>query len=108
MKRISFSKIVLVFLVVGLLGITMAGCITIPTIPTTGTVYLVVSGTYYYNLKMDGTTYFSNKTPGTYTITDVPIGNHFFEAVDIDGSFWGYDSENKYVSSGSNYVYLYP
>ncbi|MDO9555774.1 MAG: hypothetical protein Q7J40_04250, partial [Atribacterota bacterium] len=34
--------------------------------PTTGTVYIVLSGNEKYNLKMDGWTYFSNKPAATY------------------------------------------
>lgn len=75
---------------------------------TTGTVYLVVSGNWEYDLKMDGTTYFYDKSEGTYTIPDVEVGNHTFEAIDTMGASWGYDSDTKYINTGSNYVYLYP
>jgi hypothetical protein len=78
------------------------------SIPTTGTVYIVLSGDEKYNLKMDGITYFSNRPAATYTLINVPVGNHTFEAIDIWGSSWGYDSETKYISAGSNYVYLSP
>jgi hypothetical protein len=39
---------------------------------------------------------------------NVPIGNHFFEAIDIDGAWWGYHGQNQYITAGINYVYLYP
>src|SRR5665648_387084 len=117
MKRIFFTKAVLVILTIAVLGFGLAGCVTIspttppiepPFEPTTGTIQLVVSGTYTYDLTMDGITRFSNKQPGTYTITNVPTGNHTFEAIDVCGSDVGYDSEIKYISAGSNYVYLSP
>ncbi|MBN2395963.1 MAG: hypothetical protein JXC36_05830 [Candidatus Atribacteria bacterium] len=59
-------------------------------------------------MKMDGTTYFFSKPSATYTLTNVPIGNHTFEAIDTWGSEWGYDSETTYTTAGSNYIYLYP
>jgi len=78
MKRIFFTKIVLVILTIAVLGFGLVGCtITSPPIgTTTGTVNLVISGTYTYDLTMDGVTRFSNKQPGTYTITNVPTGIH--------------------------------
>ena len=112
MKRIFFNKAVLIILAIAVLGFGLAGCITLaptpPFEPTTGTVQLVVSGTYTYDLTMDGVTRFSNKQPGTYTITNVPIGNHSFEAIDVRGTSYGYDSVTQYISAGTNYVYLEP
>ena len=110
MKRISFTKVVLLVLTITILGFGLTGCngnLGL-SISTTGTVKLVVSGTYYYDLIMDGVTQFSNKQPGTYTITNVPIGNRTFEAVDVGGSSYGYDIVTQYISTGENYVYLTP
>jgi len=101
----------LVILTIAVLGLGLVGCtITSPPIgPTTGTVYLVLSGDYSYNLKMDSWTYFYSKPAAIYTLTNVSVGNHTFEAIDDTwGSEWGYDSETKYISAGSNYVYLSP
>ena len=75
---------------------------------TTGTVYVVLSGNWEYDIKMDGTTEFTNVSSGTYTIANVSIGNHTFEAIDTMGASFGYDSKTKYISSGSNYVNLSP
>ena len=116
MKRIFFTKVVLVILAIAVLGFGLTGCITLaptppiepPFEPTTGTVQLVVSGTYTYDLTMDGITRFYNKQPGTYTITNVPIGIHSFEAIDVRGTSNGYDSVTQYISTGTNYVYLNP
>lgn len=74
----------------------------------TGTVYIYVYGEWEYDIKMDDYTYFYEKPEGTYTLTNVSVGYHTFKAVDSDGAFWGSDSETKYISSGANYVYLYP
>ena len=76
--------------------------------PTTGRVYLVISGDYSYNVKMDSWTYFYSKPAATYILYNVPTGSHTFEAIDTWGSEWGYDSETKNISAGSNYVYLNP
>jgi hypothetical protein len=112
MKRIFFTKVVLIVLAIAVLGFGLTGCTplapTPPIEPPTGTIQLVVSGTYTYNLTMDGVTRFSNKQPGTYTITNVPIGNHSFEAIDVRGTSNGYDSVTQHISTGINYVYLNP
>lgn len=81
----------------------------VPTV-TTGTVYIVVSGSggAKYDVKMDGVDKFTNVTSGTYTLTNVSTGNHFFEAIDTWGASFGYDSDTKNITTGTNYVYLYP
>jgi len=85
----------------------LPGCAPTPY-PTTGTVYLVVSGGFLYDLEMDYAVRFWGATAGTYVIYNVPIGNHFFEATDTWGWTWGYDGFNQYIFAGANYVYLYP
>jgi hypothetical protein len=74
----------------------------------TGTVNIQVSGDWEYDLKMDGDTYFTDVDEGTYTINDVPVGDHTFEAIDTDGESYGYASETQYISAGTNTVYLEP
>jgi hypothetical protein len=106
MKKNVLIKGILVLLVIALLTIGFSGCGII--IPTTGTVYMIVTGTWWYNLEMDYMVKYLDVLPGTYVLNDVPIGNHFFEATDIDGSWWGYDGFYQYITSGINYVYLYP
>ena len=109
MKKNVLMKGILVLLVIALLTIGLTGCGTIiPPPPTTGTVYMIVTGTYYYNLYMDYNTQYWDVPPGTYVLNNVPIGNHFFEAIDIDGTWWGYDGFYQYITAGINYVYLYP
>ncbi|HZK11236.1 MAG TPA: hypothetical protein VFD10_02630 [Atribacterota bacterium] len=108
MKKNVSTKGIFLLVVVALLAIGFTGCAPTPY-PTTGTVYLVVSGSYYYDLYMDFDPYFYDVYQGTYTITNVPIGNHFFEAEDgYWGWTWGYDSVTQYIHSGVNNVYLYP
>jgi hypothetical protein len=74
----------------------------------TGTVNIELSGDWEYDLKMDGDTYFTDVDEGTYTINDVPVGDHTFEAIDTDGESYGYASETQYISTGTNTVYLEP
>jgi hypothetical protein len=107
MKNISFKKLTLSILALVIIGVGLTGCL-VPDITVTGTAKLIVSGDYYYDIKMDGITQWYSKPPGTYTLTNVTIGNHFFEAVYIYGASFGYDSQTKYISVGTNYVYLNP
>ncbi len=106
MKKNVLVKGILVLVVIAFLSLAFTGCV--PTYPTTGTVYIVVSGSWYYNIWMDYTQKFSGVAPGTYVLYNVPIGNHFFEAIDVDGYWWGYYYVTRYIHAGVNYVYLYP
>ena len=108
MKRNVFIKGILISLVIVLFTLALVGCVPTAPPPTTGTVYIVVTGTWYYDLYMDYTEKFSGVSPGTYVLYNVPIGNHYFQAIDIDGSSWGYFALTKYIGVGTNYVYLYP
>jgi hypothetical protein len=111
MKSLLLKKFFLTILIVSMLSIGLTGCLEIVAPPSeteTGTIKIVVSGTNSYNLTMDGVTRFSNKQPGTYTLTKVPVGNHNFEAIDVRGSSYGYESVTQNISTGTNYVYLEP
>ena len=103
-----FYKIFLSLIVFSLLAIPLTGCVDIIIPSDTGTVRVTLSGTFYYDIKIDGTTKLSNKAPGTYNITGVPTGYRTIEAIDIDGESYGYDSTTIYVSTGTNNVYLDP
>ena len=107
MKKNVFIKGILVLVVITLLAIGFTGCVPPPP-PTTGTVYIVVSGTWRYNIYMDYNLKYSNVSSGTGTLFNVPIGYHFFQAIDTWGASYGYDSVTKYIFAGVNYVYLYP
>jgi len=110
MNKNVLIKGILVLIVVVLLSIGLTGCVTTyPTYPTTGTVYIVLSGNWYYNIYMDYNQIGWSKPAGTYVITyEVSIGNHFFQAFHTWGSSWGYYSRTQYIHAGNNYVYLYP
>jgi len=109
MKKNIFVKGILVLILIALLVIGFTGCYPTPIPPTTGTVYIYVStGGWATDIYMDYIQKFDNIYTGTYTLYNVPIGNHFFEAIDDWGWTWGYDSVTQYISAGANYVYLYP
>jgi len=107
MKKNVLIKGILILVVIAVLSIGFSGC-SLEYSPT-GTVYLTVYGSYQYDLYMDGYQYFNDVYQGRYTITNVSTGSHLFEAIDSYwGSVWGYDSVYPYITSGPNYVYLYP
>ena len=107
MKKSVLIKGILVLIAIALLTMGFTGCGTI--IVTTGTVYIyVATGGWATDIYMDYNQKFNNIYTGTYTIFNVPIGTHFFEAIDDWGWTWGYDSVTQYISAGANYVSLYP
>jgi hypothetical protein len=109
MKKNALIKGILILAVIALLAIGFTGCVPTYTYPTTGTVYIVVYGWDFYNLYMDYTQIGWSKPAGTYLMSyGVSIGNHFFQAYDTWGSYWGYDGSYVYINAGVNYVYLYP
>jgi len=106
MKKNVLIKGILILIAIALLTMGFTGCGTI--IATTGTVYIVVAGGWYYDLEMDYIVRFWGVAPGTYVLYNVPIGTHFFEATDTWGPGWGYAWATQYITAGANYVYLYP
>ena len=109
MKKNVLLKGFLLLVVVTLLTMGFTGCYPTPIPPTTGTVYIyVATGGWATDIYMDYIQKFNNIYTGTYTLFNVPIGTHFFEAIDDWGWTWGYDSVTQYISAGANYVYLYP
>jgi len=65
MKRNVFIKGILIPVVIALFTLVLVGC-TPTTPPTnTGTVYIVITGTYYYDLYMDYIGKFWGVSPGT-------------------------------------------
>jgi len=106
MKKNVLIKGILVLVVIALLALAFTGCYTPP--PTTVTFYIVVTGTLVYNIYIDYNKKFGSAAPGTYILFNVPIGTHFFEAIDTWGWTWGYDSATQYITAGVNYVYLNP
>ena len=108
MKKNVLIKGILLLILLALLTVGFAGCTGGIITSTTGTVYLVLSGPYLYDLYTDDYRYFDNVSRGTYTITNIPTGNHLFEAVHYLYLDWGYDRAYQYIHSVANYVYLYP
>lgn len=107
MKKNILIKGILILLAIVLLAIGFTGCVVIT--PSTGTVYIyVATGGWATDIYMDYNQKFNNIYTGTYALFNVPIGTHFFEAIDDWGWTWGYDSVTQYIGAGVNYVYLYP
>ena len=106
MKKNVLIKGILLLIVIALLTMGFTGCGAV--IATTGTVYIVVTGTWFYDLEMDYSVKFWGVAPGTYVLYNVPIGTHFFEATDTWGWSWGYSWATQYISAGVNYVFLNP
>ena len=110
MKKNTIMKGILLLIVLAVLTLGFGGCgasIIIP-ITTTGTVYLVISGVWWYDLYMDYTQKYWGVTSGTYVLYNVPIGNHYFEAIDTAGWWFGSHGITQYITAGVNYVYLNP
>lgn len=110
MKKNILIKGILVLIAIAIFALVFVGCVPAPTPPAiTGTVYIYIYGTYWYDIYMDNMLQFWTASPYyTYIIYNVPTGYHYFEAIDIDGAWWGYDSVTQYIYSGANYVYLWP
>jgi len=106
MKKNILVKGILVLTIIALLAIGFTGCTLI--FSSTGTVYITVEGDWRYNLYMDSQEIYLNVEAGTYVLYDVPVGDHFFEAIDTVGSWLGYYSVTQYIHSEVNNVYLYP
>ena len=107
MNKNVLIKGILVLIAIALLTMGFTGCGVV--IVTTGTVYIYVNtGGWPTDIFMDYNQKFNNIYTGTYTLFDVPIGNHFFEAIDDWGWTWGYASVTQYIHSGVNNVYIYP
>lgn len=110
MKNNFLMKGILVLIVIALLSIGFIGCAptygTYPTYTTTGTVYLTINTLDDYDIYMDGSWQGSTGWSSYFTIYYVPVGYHTFSA---SGYYYGYyDSVYRYISSGANYVTLYP
>ncbi len=107
MKKNVLIKGILLLIVIALLTMGFTGCGAV--IATTGTVYIYVfTGGWATDIYMDYMQKYNSIYTGTFVLYNVPIGTHFFEAIDDWGWTWGYDSVTQYISAGANYVYLYP
>ena len=110
MRKITFKKAILLILVVSLLSIGLNGCIDI-TIPTTGTVKVIIMDDYYsYYVYMDGEPL--GKTPkvapglnSEKTFYNIPIGLHEFYVISTDYKYEGWKEQT--IFSGYNTVEIY-
>ena len=106
MKKNVLIKDILVLVVLALLTVGFTGCSGGYTPTLTGTVYITLDSYDDYGIYLDGVLQGYTNWSSYYTLYGVSAGYHVIEAY---GYYYGYyDSEYKYVSYGSNYVYLYP
>ena len=110
MKKNVLIKSILVLVVITVLLLGLTGCLSItPPTPTTGTVYITITGFWSsgtHDIYMDGY-YLGTTSTASYTIPNVTPGFHTFEAGQyVPGTAW--DSETVYINVGSNHVTLYP
>ena len=107
MKKNVLIKGILLLLVVALLAIGFTGCAPPIIYPTTGTVHLsIANDNYWYDIYIDGVWQARTDGLGNLTITNVPIGNHLFEADDTSTWNW-YGYKWQYINAGNNYVTIY-
>ena len=110
MKKNVLIKSILVLVLITVLLLGLAGCLSItPPTPTTGTVYITITGFWSsgtHDIYMDGY-YLGTTSTASYMIPNVTPGSHTFEAgQNVPGST--YDSETVYINAGSNSVTLSP
>ena len=110
MKKNVLIKGILVLMVIALLAIGFTGCGTI--IPTTGTVVIIIAGSYtYYNYNVYLDSWYNKigvTSWGTFTATNVTPGWHTFYVDDVIWEYY-YDYGTVYVTAGqTSYLTLYP
>ena len=108
MKKNVLIKGILVSVVLALLTVGFTGCSggSVYPVYSTGTVYITLDSSDDYAIYLDGVRQGYTYWSPYYTLYNVSVGYHVIEAY---GYYYGYyDSDYKYVSYGSNYVYLYP
>ena len=108
MKRSVLIKGILVLIAIALLTIGFTGC----ALPTTGTVVIIIAGSYtYYNYNVYLGSWFNQigiTSGGTFTATGITPGSHTFY---VDDTIWNWywDSGTVYVTAGqTSYLTLYP
>ncbi len=110
MKKNVLTKSILVLVVITVLLLGLTGCLSVtPPTPTTGTVYITITGFWSggtHDIYMDGF-YLGTTSTASYVIPNVIPGTHIFEeGQNIPGST--YDSGTVYINVGSNYISLSP
>jgi len=111
MNKNMIKKGILVLALIALLPIISGGCTIIGsvTIPIRGTVYITIDEDYTkpivfptYYIFMDYDFKGTINSYETLELRKVPLGNHFFEAIDTSGWHYGYTYQE--IFSGINYV----
>ena len=105
MKKGVLIKGVLLLILLALLTVGFAGCTGGIIIPTTGTVYITVSVPGYYDIWVDNYYQATTNGNGKLTLTDVPMGSHFFEANGYDYGWYGWYGWNYYYGSINKTIY---
>ncbi len=109
MKKNVLIKSILVLVVITVLLLGLTGCLSItPPTPTTGTVYITITGFWSsgtYDIYMDGY-YLGTTSTASYMIPNVTPGSHTFKAENVPGTV--YDSVTVNINVGSNHVTLQP
>jgi len=101
MKKNVLIKGILVLVIIALLTIGFAGCGII--FSTTGTVYITVDTRDDYDIYLDGVYQGYTNWSSYYTLYNVPIGYHTFEALGYYHGYYGIVT-NRYIYSGANNV----
>ncbi len=110
MKKNVLIKSILALVVITFLLLGLTGCLSItPPAPTTGTVYITITGFWSsgaHDVYMDGY-YLGTTSTASYTIPNVAPGSHTFEVgQNVPGTIW--DSETVSINVGPNNVILSP
>ena len=111
MKKNVLVKGILVLMVIAFLSLAFTGCGAV-IIPTTGTVVIIIAGSYtYYNYNVYLGSWLNKigvTSGGTLTVTGVTPGSHTFYVDDAVWN-WYYDSDTVWVTAGqTSYLTLYP
>lgn len=108
MKKNVLIKGILVLIAIALLTMGFTGCAP----PTTGTVVIIIAGSYtYYNYNVYLGSWYNQigiTSGGTFTATGITPGSHTFH---VDDTIWNWywDSGTVYVTAGqTSYLTLYP
>ena len=108
MKKNVLIKGILVLIAITILTIGFTGCAP----PTTGTVVIVIAGSYtYYNYNVYLGSWYNQigvTSGGTFTATGITPGSHTFY---VDDTMWEYywDYATVWVTAGqTSYLTLYP
>ena len=111
MKKNVLIKGILLLILLALLTMGFTGCGTI-IIPTTGTVVIIIAGTYsYYDyyVHLDSWSNYVGRTyGGSLTVTGVTPGWHTFYVDDVVYEYYWEDGTVWVTAGQTSYLTLYP